>query len=85
METDLFGNQYKPKTEKPKPLSKYQLFREENNYADGTKYQCCKVCEYCRRMEYHNKYYYKCIKLGMSKSEATDVRASKVCDLFREE
>jgi hypothetical protein len=79
---DLFGNEIKPKT--PKPKSKYQEYKLKYNYRKGTT-KMCKFCQNIRRYDYHNKIYSKCILLGESHSTATDIRLTDVCDNFKEQ
>lgn len=44
--------------------------------------KCCGTCKYIIPKDYHDKRYYKCKLMGMSYSEATDIRKSCVCDLW---
>ena len=66
-----------------KQSSPYQRFKQRWQYRQSdNKDRRCKNCKYHHRLEYHNKYYHKCELLGISHSEATDVRVSCVCNRF---
>ncbi len=97
METmkDLFGHEITveeylrdPDKKEPNHESVYQKFKRENNYIDGRTadglsiYQRCKYCIHHICGKYHNKTYHKCELLGLSHSEATDIRVNYVCDKF---
>lgn len=65
------------------PKSKYQRFKSMYHYREGVKgYERCLICNHCLKMEYHNKNYYKCELMGVSHSEASDIRLKMVCDKF---
>jgi uncharacterized protein (DUF983 family) len=81
-QTDLFGNIVDVVIEKPRKLSPYQQFKKDNNYCKGVS-KFCRQCVNFRMYEYHNKIYRKCVLLGESHSEATDIRTSYVCDKFQ--
>lgn len=64
--------------------SKYQKWKFEHNYSKADEYSDirCANCIYCFKTQPSERAYYKCEKLGMSASSATDIRLSNVCDLF---
>lgn len=78
---DLFGNM--TEMESKNISSPYLRFKNHNRYrlSENTESNC-KNCNHCRRMEYHNKNYYKCILMGISHSTATDIKLKNVCDKF---
>lgn len=42
----------------------------------------CAYCKYFRKINYHSKVYFKCGLMGMSRSEASDIRAGYICKSF---
>lgn len=90
METmkDLFGNDIlisdylkNPDKKEPNHESKYQKFKRENNYRKSShKLERCKYCYNHTHGTYRTKYLHKCSLLGLSHSEATDIRTGHVCD-----
>ena len=81
---DFWGNEIEIKDELP-PMRKTlkEKFREQNGFLFG---KHCRDCKYHHRFDYHNKYYHKCEKLGISNSAATDIKAKEMaCNLFEEE
>ena len=81
----LFGDEVID-TNLPSKLSKYQVFKIQHHYRYASeKFVCCGKCENHIRGEYHDKIYHKCDLLGCSHGPATDIRVSKVCDLFKKE
>ena len=81
---DFFGNEVDVTdfTSQPRKTMK-EKFREQNGYLFG---KHCKNCKYHHRFDYHNKYYHKCEKLGISNSIATDIKAKEMaCNLFEED
>lgn len=82
MHPDLFGGE----TPMAEPaLSPYQKRKKQLQYrkADKDSDERCKNCEHCIRISYHGKNYYKCELIGMSHSEATDIRLSYTCNQFK--
>ena len=82
---DVFGNEIEIVVEPPTiyHISLKEQFRRKNGYLKGKQ---CKNCKYHHRFDYHYKYYHKCEKLGISNSEATDIRLKDVaCNLYEEE
>ena len=59
---------------------KQQMHYRKANVLKGEMY--CKYCKHCLKMDYHNKIYYKCELIGVSNSEATDIRVKNTCDMF---
>ena len=61
--------------------SKYLEFKGVNNYRKSDNKEVrCKTCEYYMTGDYHTKTLHKCELLGVSHSEATDLRVNNVCD-----
>jgi hypothetical protein len=58
----------------------YQRFKFYNNYRKCDGLVKCGNCKHHKAFAYHNKIYHKCELLGISNSEATDIRVSSVCD-----
>ncbi len=82
---DIFGNSI-PIEETSKNIkhggriTKKSLFRSINGYKSGF---YCKNCKYFRELRYNRKYF-KCEKLGITSSEATDIRKNDIaCNLYR--
>ena len=78
---DLFGNKVNMEEFK-NTRSPYRAFKFHNNYRKCLEENMCGSCKYLHCFEYHDKRYYKCELIGFSKSEATDIRKSYVCDKF---
>ncbi len=83
---DLFGQEYREtdllptsKTLIQKKLGKYNYRKAENEV------ERCKYCKRSFRSGHHGKGYWKCEVVGCSRSDATDIRANNVCDLFEKE
>ena len=69
--------------QKPKPrMTIKERFRSINGINKSHK---CKECQHCIRYILRNgKSYYKCQKMGISSSEATDIRLKDYsCNLFK--
>lgn len=84
-EINLFGEMQQELKPANKFVSEYQKWKARNNYRDAVDKKSCKSCEHRLRVHYHDKIYHKCNLMGVSSSEATDIRLKKVCDLFEEE
>ena len=83
---NLFGEIVDIDFTQHKNNSRYQLFKQRHNYMKATyKAISCKTCDHHFRLEYHNKYYHKCELLGISNSEATDIRVSSVCNRWEKD
>ena len=88
LQLDIFG-EAKPLSEiisSTKPLlhggriTKKSLFRSINGYKNGF---YCKNCIYFKEMRYNHKYF-KCEKLGITASQATDIRKNDIaCNLYK--
>ena len=83
---DIFGNAI-PLNEIPESnnkhggrITKKSLFRSINGYKKGF---YCKNCKYFKELRYNHKYF-KCEKLGITSSTATDIRKNDIaCNLYR--
>lgn len=85
---DIFGNST-PLDELPEikrnvlyggRITKKSLFRSINGYKQGF---YCKNCKYFKELR-HNRKYFKCEKLGITSSDATDIRKNDIaCNLYR--
>lgn len=84
---DIFGNAIDVEKIQsyPPPRSGKTLkskFRNNYGFKDGF---FCKNCKYFVECQYNRKYF-KCEKLGITSSSATDIRKSDVaCNLYEEE
>ena len=66
----------------PPRKSVYQKWKFENKYRKAeNKEKRCKNCIH-RFTRYRQRYYHKCLLLGLSGSQATDITLSSVCDNF---
>jgi hypothetical protein len=83
MNKDLFGNILNNNISSSH--SPYQRFKTNFNYRKSGSDMRCGNCKYAQRWEYHNKYYWKCELLGVSRCTATDIRKSYVCDNYTRE
>ena len=81
---DIFGNEVDPVDLLPPPKKTIkEKFREQNGYLCG---KICKDCKFHHRFDYHYKHFHKCEKLGISNSEATDIRLKDcACNLYEED
>ena len=75
---NLFGELQEMDVSAPKSV--YQRFKSMNHYRESTGHSRCKNCLYLLKMEYHGKNYYKCELMGVSNSEATDIKLKMVCN-----
>ena len=78
---DLFGNEVHP----PKTIPRHGYKRLK--YARGYKrsndpIRRCKYCRHCVKVYGNTRDYYKCRLIGISSSEATDIRLRNVCMLW---
>jgi len=77
---DIFGGDTRIMT---RALSAYQDFKQRNRYRlHEVEGQLCGSCEHFTRVFGNTKMYSKCELLGISNSEATDIRKRDVCDLW---
>lgn len=80
---DIFGNEVDIIIEKKqkKRLTIKEKFRQINGFKKGYK---CYNCIYLDCVCYNGKNYYKCKKIGITSSKATDVRLKDIaCNLFK--
>ncbi len=84
MSLDLFG---RPMVDgKPKYSASIRREIGPYNYRPReTTERRCKTCDHCYHRDLHGRRYYKCVFVGFSRCEATDIRANHVCDAWREE
>jgi hypothetical protein len=79
--TDLFGTDY---TLPPKPNtaheSGYQFFKRQQHYRKPDGIKKCKNCQHRVSGRYNTKMLHKCELMGLSHSEASDIRVNNVCD-----
>lgn len=80
---DVDDSKYFEDIKSRKPIETIkQQFRRVHGYKKDYK---CKNCSFFLEGRYRNKKYFKCRKLGLSHSEATDIRKSDVaCNLYQE-
>ena len=79
---NLFG-ELQEFNDKKESNSPYISFKKRNNYHKAiNKYACCKTCKYCLKKWGNTSNYYKCELIGVSSSEATDIRVRNVCNLW---
>jgi hypothetical protein len=78
-------NEEIPEIPPVEPKGKYAVWKKDNKYRKATTEEKCVMCKYFYRIEHHAKTYLKCELLGFSNSEATDIRASYVCNRYEKE
>jgi hypothetical protein len=80
-EINLFGELQEMDIKKDnKRLTIKEKFRTNFGYDSSNK---CKTCKFLYKGHYHNKTYYKCEKMGITHSTATDVRLKDdSCSLY---
>jgi hypothetical protein len=81
---DLFDGETETATVNEASFSKYKKFKALYNYRKSEGEKKCGNCLSHIKGMYHNKFYHKCERLGISNSEATDIRVNNVCDLYKE-
>lgn len=81
---DIMGNEVdyfelnKPKEKVTESIK--TRFRRTNGYLQG---KTCKSCKYLKIIRQHYNTYYKCEKMGVTSSKATDIRLKDcACKLF---
>jgi hypothetical protein len=80
---DLFGADVSDAM-RPRARGKYQTWRACHHYRDSLViWESCRTCSAIAKNMMHGRTYYKCIEMGTSNSEATDIRLRCVCDLWR--
>ena len=81
---NLFGEMQEMQSGNDNHLSNYQKIKKANRYRKSiNSVERCKNCTLLIRVESYNKNYYKCELIGISGSEATDVKLKNVCDRFK--
>lgn len=82
---DIMGNEVDYFDEQ-KPIIRESIktrFRRINGYLQG---KICKECKHLKAFKQHYKTYYKCEKIGVTNSKATDIRLKDcACRLFKGE
>jgi len=64
-------------------LSLYQRIKLGNAYRLASdKTESCRYCIHRHHYKYHDKHYHKCDLIGVSHSEATDIRLKNTCNKF---
>ena len=85
----LFGDEYppEPKTKRDKPVGYYKRWKREHNYhwAEDGDPRRCGSCRWFAVSEHHVKRYFKCLLMGASRSEASDIRKNRVCENWEEQ
>lgn len=78
---DLFGGRTRIVSRGSSPYidrKKRMGFREQSDDPTTT----CKYCAHRITINHHNKRYFKCALIGVSQSEATDIRLKNTCNRF---
>lgn len=79
---DLFGGET-PAIDQMKLAheSKYMIWKKSVHYRKSeNKLERCGTCTHHSHGQYNTKYLHKCRLLGLTHSEATDIRVKNVCD-----
>jgi len=83
--TDLFGEEYTPPERRKMGYeSAYQLFKRVTHYRRSDTAQQCRFCIHRDSGGYRTKMLHKCKLMGLSHSEASDIRLRNVCDKFED-
>lgn len=75
---DLFEDDPTPIGDKPKGWVMEKKRRMRYHEAQNDE-PSCKTCDHLIKQSYHNKNYYKCELIGISRSESTDIRLKDTC------
>ena len=78
---NLFGEMQEMDSKEPRSI--YQRFKSMNHYQESDNVESCKSCINLLKMECHNKNYYKCKLMGVSHSEASDIRLKMICHKYK--
>ena len=70
-------HQAEEKEEGEREVSKRKIALMHEMFGKNEKY-CCAECDHFRKINYHDKTYRKCEVYGLTRSEATDWKASNV-------
>ena len=62
----------------------YVDLKRANNFRKGIISRCCKWCKHLVVSQGNTKKYFKCSLMGVSSSEASDIRLYNVCNKFEE-
>lgn len=83
---DLFGGETTaPDKLKAQHKSGYMMWKQGAGYRKSdSKTRCCATCLHSRGYR-ASRTFYKCVKLGISHSTATDIRLRDVCNLWEKE
>ena len=80
---DLFGAEVSEEMPE-RARSPYQAWKARYHYRDCMIMgESCRTCVALMKNLTHDRSYYKCVEMGASSSEATDIRLHCVCDLWR--
>lgn len=82
MHPDLFGGE--TPISKP-PHGPYEKRKKQLQYreAEAGSEKRCENCAHLIKKNFHGRNYYKCELIGMSSSEATDIRLKNTCNRFK--
>lgn len=83
---DIFGNEVDVETIIYPPSRSGKTFKSDFRHIYGfDKEHQCKNCKYFREFYYNYKHYFKCEMLGITHSQATDIRKKDyACKLYKE-
>ena len=73
----VWWNEAEEKEEGEREVSKRKIELMHEMFGKNEKY-CCAECDHFRKISYHDKTYRKCEVYGLTRSEATDWKASNV-------
>ena len=82
-DTNLFGEPDDFTIQHKEAHGVFMKWKQDNQYHKATNTKKCGNCRYSVCCEYHNKNYYKCHLMGLSRSEASDIRVSYVCNKWK--
>lgn len=81
---NLFGE--KDDLKEHKSITGYfKKWKFRHNYRKSNTQNKCGNCINSRADMHHNKIYWKCMLMGFSHSEASDIRKSYTCNNYKEE
>lgn len=79
MNRDLFGNKVNIEDKSKRIHGKYKTWMKKNEYGTSLDKKNCGNCSYKRKIEYYGREHYKCILMGVSHSDDSDVSIKYVC------
>lgn len=87
MQLHLFENMpFEPPPKNNPHESKYQRFKRLNNYRKSSDAERrCQNCRHSMQNYFDNRAFLKCDLIGVSRSKATDIRASYICNKYESE